>query len=180
MADCKITKVEVPVLVENLTEEQITQLFNRICEQDPVLFDAFANGDGTIEGATTGPIPVTCQNSLLVRSSTGTITVDLTTGSAIYDINVDPSALPNVSSITNVDLSLDASSDDDTFVLSMDVEWVDQDGNTQTTTDSTPVTIELPESTITTFLTSNTVYDLLNFPLEVQPILQAMPQRAIP
>ena len=171
MADCKITKVEVPVLVENLTEEQITQLFNRICGQDPVLFNAFANGDGTVANATTGPIPVTCQNSLLVRSSTGTITVDLTAGSAVYDINVDPSALPNVSSITNVDLSLDASSDDDTFVLSMEVEWVDQEGNTQTTTDSTPVTIELPESTTTTFLTSNTSVSYTHLTLPTKRIV---------
>ena len=93
MTDCKITKVEVPVLLENLTEEQITQLFNRICEQDPVLFNTFANGDGTIENATTGPVPVVCGDSLLLWSSDGSILVDLTAGSTIYDIRIDPAAI---------------------------------------------------------------------------------------
>ena len=63
-------------------------------------------------------------------------------------------------SITNIDLRPTGTPNE----FTVEITWIDEDGNTQVTTDPTPISVQASDDTETTFLTSNTVYDLLNFP----------------
>lgn len=141
-------------IINNGTTQQFENFWTALCQLQPVLFNTHANGDGTIDGATTGPVPVRCGDDLLIWSPNDSMVVGLTAGSSIYSLQVDETWLENfitanvptpASAITDVDLTLDPSSDDDTFILNLSVGYIDDNGNTQTTTDSTPVTMQIPQ-----------------------------------
>jgi len=145
---CSLDAAQITCLTQvidpnQLTTQQLNDLWSALCGTNPTLFNAHAGGDGTIAGSTTGPIPVTCGDDFLIWSSDGSVLVNVTQGSVIYDLKINPTVLAGIThtAITNIDLKPTGVNANE---FTVEITWTDEDGNTNVTTDPTPITIDTP------------------------------------
>ena len=138
------------VNLDNLTPEQCQTILQCIIDHGtPAQFEDFCAALGTLLTVSTGPDGVTanataaetlaCGDTLHLFSPDNSILFTVTDGSVIVGAQLNPTVLAGVThtTITNIDLQPTGTPDEFTVVM----EWTDGDGNPQTTTDPTPITI---------------------------------------
>lgn len=114
--------------------------------------NAGTTADTTDDALGTGTVD--CGDVLHFWSSDGSVLFTVADGSAIVDIRVNPAILGTGGAhtvITNIDLQPTGNPNE----FTVDLEWTDSNGDTQTTVDGTPITITVPTADDLTCLVPN-------------------------
>ena len=94
-AGCDLTTlINLQELIDNSSTTEFENLFNALCATEPTLFTAYAGGTtGLITDAASGPVSLRCGSEFLIYSSDESVVVNVTEGSVLYDLRVNPEVI---------------------------------------------------------------------------------------
>ena len=148
---CIRDSVEVmQCLIDHGTSEQ----FNAFCDQLGLTLTVSTGPDGVPANATAAEALDLCaEETIHFYSPDSSILFTVDPGSAVVGAQINPSVLAGITStaITNIDVRPTGNPNE----VTVEIEWTDGDGNPQTTTDSTPITVASGSDYATADLTSD-------------------------